>query len=89
MQYLPKEWLDVATAIHWFEAILAAAAIVIWHFYGVIFDPDVYPLDTAFITGFSVREHDDPTPEGAVALSADPDPGVSPQSHGLTERPAS
>jgi cytochrome b subunit of formate dehydrogenase len=57
LQYLPKSWLDVATAIHWYEAILAAAAIVIWHFYSVIFDPDVYPLDTAFLTGRSARKH--------------------------------
>jgi cytochrome b subunit of formate dehydrogenase len=56
LQYLPKSWLDVATAIHWYEAVLAAAAIAIWHFYSVIFDPDVYPLDTAFLTGQSARK---------------------------------
>jgi cytochrome b subunit of formate dehydrogenase len=51
MAWLPKAWLDVATSIHWYEAILAVSAIVVWHFYSVIFDPDVYPLDTAFLTG--------------------------------------
>src|SRR5581483_4832758 len=55
LKLLPKTWLDVATSIHFYEAILATAAIVIWHFYSAIFDPDVYPLDTAFLTGFSVK----------------------------------
>ena len=57
LTWLPKIWLDIATSIHFYEAILAAAAIVIWHFYSTIFDPDVYPLDTAFLTGFSVKKH--------------------------------
>jgi cytochrome b subunit of formate dehydrogenase len=56
MRLLPKSWLDVATSIHLFEAILATLAIVVWHFYSVIFDPDVYPLNTAFLTGFSVKK---------------------------------
>jgi cytochrome b subunit of formate dehydrogenase len=56
MRLLPKTWLDVATSVHFYEAILAALAIVVWHFYTVIFDPDVYPLDTAFLTGVSVKK---------------------------------
>jgi len=48
---LPKSWLDVATSIHFYEAALAALAIVVWHFYAVIFDPDVYPMDTAWFSG--------------------------------------
>lgn len=52
LKLLPKSWLDVATSIHFYEAVLAASAIVVWHFYSIIFDPDVYPLDTAFLTGF-------------------------------------
>jgi hypothetical protein len=47
----PMSVLDVTTAIHFYEAILATFAILIWHFYGVIFDPDVYPLKWTFITG--------------------------------------
>ncbi|MCX6619743.1 MAG: cytochrome b/b6 domain-containing protein, partial [Acidobacteria bacterium] len=54
--WLPKEWLDVATAVHFYEAVLASLAILIWHFYTVILDPDVYPLDPAWLTGFSVRK---------------------------------
>ena len=51
LHLVPKVWLDVATSVHFYEAVLATAAIVIWHFYSVIFDPEVYPLDTAFLTG--------------------------------------
>ena len=55
MAWLPKTLLDVATAVHFYEAVLASLAILVWHFYSVIFDPDVYPLDTAALTGFSAR----------------------------------
>lgn len=58
MQQFPKIWLDVATSIHFYEAVLACAAIVVWHFYTVIFDPEVYPMDTAWLTGRTVRRHE-------------------------------
>ena len=44
-------WLDVATAIHFYEAVLATLAIVVWHFYQVFFDPDVYPMNWAWWDG--------------------------------------
>jgi cytochrome b subunit of formate dehydrogenase len=58
LKLLPKVWLDVATSVHFYEALLATLAIVVWHFYSVIFDPDVYPLNTAFLTGMSVAKSD-------------------------------
>jgi hypothetical protein len=54
LRFLPKVWLDVATSVHFYEALLATLAIVVWHLYSAIFDPDVYPLNTAFLTGKSV-----------------------------------
>jgi hypothetical protein len=48
---------DAATAVHWYEAILATFAIIIWHFYMVIFDPMVYPMDTAWINGKVPADH--------------------------------
>jgi len=48
--------MDIATAIHFYEAILASLAIVVWHFYFVIYNPDVYPINKAFITGYLTRE---------------------------------
>ena len=56
LKLLPKAWLDVATSVHFYEAVLATLAIVVWHFYPIIFDPDVYPLNTAFLTGVSVKK---------------------------------
>jgi cytochrome b subunit of formate dehydrogenase len=55
LRWLPKIVLDVATSIHFYEAVLATLAIVVWHFYFVIFDPDVYPMDSAWLTGRSPR----------------------------------
>jgi formate dehydrogenase gamma subunit len=46
-QFLPRWMVDVALTIHYYEAILACLAIVVWHFYHVLFDPDVYPLNPA------------------------------------------
>ena len=65
LAHLPKAVMDVATAVHFYEAVLAALAIVVWHFYFVIFDPDVYPMDTAWLDGFSARKRAEgnPVPE--------------------------
>ncbi|HEU4520908.1 MAG TPA: cytochrome b/b6 domain-containing protein, partial [Thermoanaerobaculia bacterium] len=48
---LPRWWVDVALLVHYFEAILATLAIIIWHLYAVIFDPDVYPMNFAWFDG--------------------------------------
>ena len=55
-QFLPRWAVDVALTIHYYEAILACLAIVVWHFYHVIFDPDVYPLNWACWNG-KVSKH--------------------------------
>ena len=49
--FLPRWVVMVATTIHYYEALLACLAIVVWHFYIVIFDPDIYPLNTACLDG--------------------------------------
>ena len=55
--YFPMWSYDVARAIHFYEAILASLAIVVWHFYSVLLDPDVYPMSWAWITGY-LTEHE-------------------------------
>lgn len=62
LAWLPKSVLDFATAVHFYEAVLAVLAIAVWHFYAVIFDPDVYPMDTSWLTGRSARRHAGPPP---------------------------
>jgi len=54
--FLPRWLVSVALTIHYYEAVLACLAIVVWHFYHVVFDPDVYPLNTACLDG-QVSEH--------------------------------
>ena len=57
LKYFPKWTYDVARAIHFYEAILATLAIIVWHFYSVLLDPDVYPMNWAWITGH-LTEHE-------------------------------
>jgi cytochrome b subunit of formate dehydrogenase len=57
LAWLPKWVSDAATSLHFYEAVLATGAILIWHFYGVIFDPDVYPMDKSWITGRIPADH--------------------------------
>ena len=54
---LARWWVDAATAIHFYEAILATLAIVVWHFYQVFFDPDVYPMNSAWLDGKMPIDH--------------------------------
>jgi cytochrome b subunit of formate dehydrogenase len=48
--------IELATSVHYYEAILAALSIIVWHFYFTIFNPDVFPLSRAMITGEIDRE---------------------------------
>jgi formate dehydrogenase gamma subunit len=57
LRYFPKWVSDAATAVHYYEAILATFAILIWHSYMVVFDPLVYPMDTAWIDGKVPADH--------------------------------
>lgn len=54
---LARWWVDVATAVHFYEAILATLAIIVWHFYQVFGDPDVYPMNWAWWDGKMPVEH--------------------------------
>ena len=53
LRIFPTWVLDAVTVVHLYEAILASLAILVWHFYAVIFDPMVYPMDTAWYSGRS------------------------------------
>ena len=63
--------MDVATTFHYYEAILACLAIVVWHFYFVIFDPDIYPMNPAWLTGYRplVQPAGDEPPRGGTAAA--------------------
>jgi cytochrome b subunit of formate dehydrogenase len=49
------QW-DIARTIHYFEAWLAFLAIIVWHFYFVIFNPNVYPMSLAWLKGTITEE---------------------------------
>ena len=55
-RFLPRWVVEVAVTVHYYEAILACLAIVVWHFYHVIFAPDIYPMNWAWWDG-KVPEH--------------------------------
>ena len=57
MKYFPKWVLDVAVTVHFYEAVLATLAIVIWHGYFTIFDPSHYPMNLSMLNGREQR-HD-------------------------------
>ena len=57
LRFFPTWVLDAATAAHWYEAILATLSILVWHWYLVIFDPEVYPMDLAWLTGKASADH--------------------------------
>jgi cytochrome b subunit of formate dehydrogenase len=53
---LTKLWWDVARTVHYYEAWLATLSIIVWHFYFVIFNPDIYPINLAFWKGTLTEE---------------------------------
>lgn len=58
LRTMPKVWHDVAQVIHYYEAVLATLAIVVWHFYWVIFDPNEYPMNPAWLIGKKTDHHE-------------------------------
>ncbi len=54
---LTKLGWDIARTIHFYEAVLATLAIVVWHFYFVLLNPNVYPMSTTWLTG-KISEHE-------------------------------
>lgn len=56
MGILTKLGWDVARTVHYYEAWLAFLAIIVWHFYFVIFNPDVYPMNLAWFKGTITEE---------------------------------
>jgi cytochrome b subunit of formate dehydrogenase len=55
--YFPMWTYNVALAIHYYEAILATLTIIVWHLYSVVWNPEVYPMSWAWITG-DLTEHE-------------------------------
>jgi hypothetical protein len=83
LAWLPKSTIDFATTVHWYEAVLATLAVLIWHLYSVVFDPDVYPMESAWLTGRSVRQREEET---ADAPGASQEPAIDAPTPNPTEQ---
>ena len=55
--WAPVWLIKVSEIIHFYEAILATLAIVVWHWFFVIFHPKEYPMSFAWIDGKMTLNH--------------------------------
>ncbi|MFI5360664.1 MAG: cytochrome B, partial [Elusimicrobiota bacterium] len=51
LHLLPKWFIDLCLLVHFLEAVLACLAILVWHMYWTVLDPEVYPMSWAWING--------------------------------------
>jgi cytochrome b subunit of formate dehydrogenase/nitrate/TMAO reductase-like tetraheme cytochrome c subunit len=56
MKYLPSWAFETAEVVHYYEAWLATLAILIWHWFFVIFHPEKYPMSTTWMDGKVTEE---------------------------------
>ncbi len=49
--FLPGIVVAAMRTMHGLEATFAVLVVLLWHSYGVIFKPDIFPLDTSIFTG--------------------------------------
>jgi cytochrome b subunit of formate dehydrogenase len=71
MGLLTKLGWDIARTVHYYEAWLATLAIIVWHFYFVIFNPDIYPINLAFWKGtLTEQEMEEEHPEELERIKA-------------------
>lgn len=54
--WLPGWAVKVAEAVHYYEAWLATLAILVWHFFFVIFHPGEYPMSATWLDGKITEE---------------------------------
>jgi len=48
--------MDISTVIHFYEAVLASLAILVWHFYFVFINPVMFPMNKAWLNGYLTKE---------------------------------
>jgi len=76
----PKVVNDVAQVVHFYEAVLATLAILVWHMYWAVFDPAEYPMNPAWLIGKrSGHGAGPPNPSAPAATTTsvkeEPEPG--------------
>ena len=61
--WAPAWIVSISETVHYYEALLATLAIIVWHFFFVMFHPDVYPMSFIWLTG-KMPEHEVRTVHG-------------------------
>ncbi len=56
MTILPSWTFETSQIIHYYEAWLATLAIIVWHWFFVIFHPEKYPMSLAWMNGKITEE---------------------------------
>jgi len=51
VRWFPTWVIQAAEMLHYYEAWLAALAILVWHFFFVLLHPNVYPMSWTWLTG--------------------------------------
>ncbi len=54
--FLPSWLFEVSEVIHYYEAWLATLAIIVWHWFFVIFHPTKYPMNLTWMDGKITEE---------------------------------
>jgi formate dehydrogenase subunit gamma len=52
----PADLIPAAKVMHSYEALLALLIILVWHMYGALLSPDVFPFDSSIFTGKISKE---------------------------------
>ncbi len=55
--WAPLWFIKVSEMVHFYEAILATLAIIIWHWFFVIFHPKEYPVSFTVVNGLMTVKH--------------------------------
>jgi cytochrome b subunit of formate dehydrogenase len=64
--------LGVMLVVHYYEAVLASLAILIWHFYSTIFNPPIYPNNPSWYTGkMPIQMYRDEHPDDPILKGID------------------
>lgn len=51
LELMPKRAWDLAELVHYYEAWLATLAIIVWHLYHVMFNPEAHGVSLTMLTG--------------------------------------
>lgn len=54
--WLPAALIPAAQVAHSNEAMLAFLVLVVWHMYGAVLSPEVFPIDKSMFTGYMSAE---------------------------------